>query len=578
MARKRHLLKLLCFSVLVPLLLAACAPAAVPAVTAKPAVPAAKAPVAETPASKPAVAPPKLEAPLPTPPSATPKLAVEEPRYGGILAIAAYANPVSYDMIQESVVQSVSPIAPCYSGLVQHDPLDQTKVIGDLAKKWDMSPDGMSYTFYLQENVTWHDGVAFTAEDARFTLDVVRNPPRGVVSTRKEYVAAVQKVEASGKDILKISLQYPSASFLDNLGDGRMVVVPKHVFEAKGNMRRDVVGTGPYKFKSYVPGSSISVVKNSTYFIKGRPYLDGITWYIIPDAATRFAALRTHRVQLTPFNFQGLTPSQSETIRRDKELSDNIAVVKFRAPTGQTLWMNTTKSPWSDLRVRRALDLTVDRQKIIKVAVEGVGEVGSFMPPGQWGLPEAELLNMPGYRLPKDADIAEAKRLLAEAGYSQGLKVPTLSRDAPQIERAATSAKEQLAQIGMDLTIVLKDQGSMYEMLYRRDFDIAFTGASGGLADPDQIFGQNFVPGVPRNFSDYKDEQMSEWYKEQSRAMDPAKRKEIVLNMQRKLHELAPFSVLYWAIYESGFWKEVRHVGDVSVYNNMKFQNVWLAK
>ncbi|MBI2906525.1 MAG: hypothetical protein HYX92_02585 [Chloroflexi bacterium] len=562
------------------LLLAGCAPAIAPTPASKPAAPSAKAPVAETPAAKPTAAPSKVGAPTPTPPSATPKPAGQEPRYGGTLYISNAADPANFDIVQENIFQTVALVVPCYSGIVQHDPLDQTRVIGDLAKRWDVSPDGMSYTFYLQENVKWQDGVAFTAEDVRYTLDLIRDPPRGIVSPNKALLASIQKVEASGKDTLKVSLKYPSASFLDNLGDGRLVMAPKHVFEAKGNMKRDVVGTGPYKFKSYVPGSTFSVVKNPDYFIEGRPYLDGITWYIIPDVGTRFAALRTHRIQLTPSNIQGLTPSQAEIIQKDKEASANITVVSYPSPSGQILWMNTTRPPWSDIRLRRAVDLTLDRQKVVKVAAEGMGRLGSYMPPGKWGLPEDELAKMPGFRYPKDADIAEAKRLVADAGYAQGLKVPTILREQPMpTQRSALAAKEQLAAIGIELTITFKDIANFLDLVYKRDFDIAFMGASAGMADPDQLFGQNFIPGVPRNFSGHDDQRVADLYKEQSQALDEAKRREIVLNIQRRLHEIVPFSALYWSIYQVGIWKEVRGLGEiVNFYNNMKFQNVWLAK
>ncbi|MBI2906941.1 MAG: hypothetical protein HYX92_04730 [Chloroflexi bacterium] len=362
-----------------------------------------------------------------TTPTVTPKPAADQPRYGGILNIGHYADPATYDPIQESSLQSESLIVPSYSGIVQHDPLEPTKVVGDLAHKWETSSDGKVYTFHLYNNVKWHDGTPFTSEDARFSLEVVRKPPTGVRSPRQEWLKAVERTEAPDKDTLKMTLQYPSASFLDNLGDGRMVIVPKHVYESKGNMRRDVVGTGPYKFKSFSPGASWSAAKNSDYFIKGRPYLDGIIWYIIPDLATRFAALRTHRIQVTPFGTQGLTPSQSEIIR--KELSDKIIVQRCSSPGFLSFRMPNTKAPWSDLRVRRAVELTIDRPKVIKVAMEGVADVGGFMPPGEWSLPDAELLKMPGFRQTKDADIAEAKRFMAEAGHARGIKTTTVTRN-----------------------------------------------------------------------------------------------------------------------------------------------------
>lgn len=522
----------------------------------------------------PAVAP----TPKPALPAPTPKPAVEQPRYGGTLYISHFADPISYDPIQEASVQSISLIIPCYSGIVQHDPLEPTKVIGDLAEKWDMSPDGMSYTFYLHKNVKWHDGTPFTVEDARFSLEVVRKPPKGVVSPKVGWLKAADKIEALDKDTLRITLKYPSASFLHNLGDGRMVAVPKHVFEAKESMKKDVVGTGPYKFKSFTPGASWSVVKNHDYFIKGRPYLDGITWYVIRDSATRFAALRTHRVQLLPLGSLGLTPSQAEIIR--KEMSEKIPIHKYPSLNFQAFWMLHTKSPWNDIRVRRAVDMAIDRPKVIKTAAEDVADLAGYMPTGIWSLPEAELLKMPGYRQPKDADIAEAKKLLAEAGYPQGFKTTTLTRgDAPLWERCAITIKDQLAQIGIDVTVKLYDQATLTDLAYKRAFDTTVFAGTSAYDDADQVFGMQFITGVPRNYSEFSDEKVDKWYDEQGRTLDPAKRKEIVLNMQRRMHELIPSSMLFWLVHEMGVWKEVRdYKPGIGLYNNLKFQNVWLAQ
>ncbi|MBI2907816.1 MAG: ABC transporter substrate-binding protein [Chloroflexi bacterium] len=476
-----HTLSVLKFAgclTVVGLVLASCAPAATPS---KPVQRSATSP-AEAPTAKPAAPPPKVETPAakpaasPAAPSPTPKPAAEQPRYGGILNVAHHADPASYDPIQEVSTQHLAPVIPNYSGIVQHDPLEPTKVIGDLAESWASSPDGMSYTFNLYKNVKWHDGAPFTSEDARFTLEMVRTPPKGIVSPRQEWLKAVDKIEAPDRDTLRMTLKYPSASFIHNLGDGRMVIIPKHAFETKGNMKKDVVGTGPYKVKSFTPGSSYSIAKNPDYFIKGRPYLDGITWYIIPDVATRFAALRTQRAHIYGFGSTALSPSQIEVLRR--ELPGKVVVQRFGGLIFQGMWMLQTKAPWNDIRVRRAVELTLDRNKLIQVAVQGLADVGGFMPPGTWSLPEAELMKMPGYREPRDADIAEAKRLMAEAGYAQGFKTTGITRPQSNFQANMVSAKEQLAKIGIEIEISLMDQGALMDRVYKGNYDMAVQMAS----------------------------------------------------------------------------------------------------
>ncbi|MBI2910225.1 MAG: ABC transporter substrate-binding protein [Chloroflexi bacterium] len=554
-----------CLLTFLALLVTSCAPAATPAVSPK------------APATTSETDPTAARTAAPAAPSPTAKLSVEQPRYGGVLLISHNGDPPSYDPLQESTLQSTNLVVPAYSGIVQHDPMQPTKVIGDLAEKWDMSPDGKAYIFHLHKDVKWHDGNPLTSEDARFSLEVVRTPPRGVVSPRQEWLKAVDKIEASDKDTLRVTLKYPSASFLHNLGDGRMMVVPRRVFEAKGSMKKDVLGTGAYRFKSHEAGISWSLVKNPNYFLKDRPYLDGITWYIITDSATRLAALRTHRVHMTSFGTPGLTAAQAEIVR--KELRDNVVVDRYPGLIFHAVWMPTSKSPWNDIRVRRAVDLTLDRPKVIKVAMEGGADVGGFMPPGEWGLPQEELLRLPGYRQPKDADIAEAKRLISEAGYAGGIKMTVLTRNLQQLERASLSVKDQLAQIGIDLTVSVRDSATTFDLLYKRNYDIAVFSGSASFDDPDQVFGQQFISGVPRNFSDITDERIDKWFDEQARTLDPVRRRQTVFEMQRRMHDLVPASILYWATYDLGHWKEVRNFKPgIGISNNVKLQDVWLAK
>lgn len=119
----------------------------------------------------------------------------------------------------------------------------------------------------------------------------------------------------------------------------------------------------------------------------------------------------------------------------------------------------------------------------------------------------------------------------------------------------------------------------MFDLLYKRTYDTALFSGSASYDDPDQVFGQNFVGGVPRNFSEFSDQQVDKWYDEQSRTLDTAKRKEIVLNMQRRMFELIPAAMVLWTVYELGSWKEVRDLKPgIGVYNNLKFQNVWLER
>ena len=164
------------------LLLASCAPAAAPTLVPKPTAAPQK---IDTPSVKPTVTP------APTSPTPTSKPTSAQPRYGGILRNVLKFQIPSFDIHQEASGATLTPMAPMYNGILQYDPMDKEKIIGDLAEKWEMSPDGLVYTFYLYKGVKWHDGQPFSSEDVRYSIERMRNPPQGTRSPRQLSYRAV---------------------------------------------------------------------------------------------------------------------------------------------------------------------------------------------------------------------------------------------------------------------------------------------------------------------------------------------------------------------------------------------------
>ncbi|MBI2910236.1 MAG: hypothetical protein HYX92_21550 [Chloroflexi bacterium] len=258
-----------CILTLLGLLVASCAPAAAPAATKAPLTPA-PAPTVQTGA-----------APTPAPKAAG-------PRTGGVLTVAKRLPIPHLDMHQEITVNMQAPLAPVYSWLIQNDPIgDENKIIGDLAKSWDITTDGLTYTFKLQDGVKFHDGRPLTSTDVKASLDRIIFPPRGVVSPRQGLYTAVDKIETPDALTVKISLKRVQGSFLQLLALQHNFIFPAHILKEKGDMKRDVVGTGPFKFVSEMRGVSFKTQRNPEYFVKGLPYLDGVTYYEIPDDRSR---------------------------------------------------------------------------------------------------------------------------------------------------------------------------------------------------------------------------------------------------------------------------------------------------
>ncbi|MBI2907218.1 MAG: ABC transporter substrate-binding protein [Chloroflexi bacterium] len=574
MHRKEFLIAASCLTVL-GLLLASCGPAAAPAPTA-----AAKPPALAAQPTAQAVQPTAtMAAQKPSPPTPSPKPAAGAPRYGGILAISAVEDPLSMDLHQESVISIAQVLQVSYSGVVQPNPDKPEELIGDLAKSWEMSKDGLTYTFRLHDNIKFHDGTALTAEDIKYSYDRQLNPPAGIRSIRRADIVAIDKVEALDKSTVRFALKYPSPPTLQAIGVGWMVIYSKDFVEKKGHMKNDVMGSGPFKLKRYSQGVSLEHVKHSEYFVPGRPYLDGITFYIIKDAAARLAALRTGQIKLTGVQAAGLTSTDAETLAKS---GSTVQVVPYNSLAFSNLVFNTEQKPWSDIRVRKAAHLAIDRQKAIDVVAQGYGEQGSHMP-GEWGIARDELLTMPGWRQPKDADLAEAKKLLADAGYPQGFKTKAMTMTNRNYVNLSVFLADQLAKIGIEMEVETKEVAVRTSLLNQGNF-LAHPLATSSLGyfDPLNIARYWAPPqaGVfGLNFQRYVDDKIVDLFDKQARTIDPAERKKLVRDLDLRMIDSATRPMVFWWKDLLGMWPEVKdRKPPLGFHSGLKYQDVWLAK
>ena len=516
--------------------------------------------------------------PAPLPPTAVAKIAAGEPRYGGVLTISSQEDPVNFDLHQ-GAQNGQAALMSAYNGLTQYDPDNPEEVIGDLAKSWDLSKDGLTLTFHLNENVMFHNGRPLTAEDARYSFERQINPPRGILAPRRSDLEAISKVEAPDKTTVRFTLKYPAGSVVPAMSTDWMAVYPKDLVEQKGHMKNDVMGTGPYKFKNYTAGISVENVRNADYFVKGRPYLDGITFYIIKDASTRLAALRTGQVKRSGLATSGLTPSDAETL---KKTGSPVLVVPYNGMRFANFIINTQQQPWNDIRVRKAVHLGVDRQEAIGVLESGYGQIGSNFP-GSWGIPQDELSKMPGFRQPKDADIAEAKRLLAEAGYPDGFRATMMVRAGREYENMGVFMADQLAKIGIKLDLDVKETAVRTTMLNQGTFGV-HPHPSSSLAYPDptnmtRYWTRPLGDDWGQNWQRSNDEKLWGLVDKQARAVDPAERRKMIRELDLAMIETGARPVIEWGMNLMGQSPEVKNTKPpLGWWAYWKFQNVWLAK
>ncbi|MDP2954085.1 MAG: ABC transporter substrate-binding protein, partial [Chloroflexota bacterium] len=480
--------------ILILLFLGACAPAA-PAPTPPPA-PAAtalptKAPALQALTATPAPAAPKpTVAPAPTGPTPiapgpTAVASADKPKSGGVLKASIREDPARFDLHQAASFRDLQPLLPAYNLLVSIDLIDTTKVIPDLAQSWQVSPDGKVYTFSLNKDVKWHDGQPFTSADVKNTFERILIPPKGVFSPRQAYYGAIETIETPDPQTVKFTLKNPQPAFPTMLAVPFSVVFPKHILDTKGNMDKDIMGTGPFKLKEFIRGVSLSMEKNPNYFKPGRPYLDGILYYKISDEASAEAALRTKGVDILMPGHVNMPRSKREKLVKDiPQMTSEVKGV----PVQIGLIPNFTRKPWSDVRVRKAAMLANDQEVPITVLTQGDAVRGGFMPPGPWAIPQEELEKMPGFRKPTEQDLAQARKLLAEAGFPQGFKTTFLTRGVSTYIAQGTVGKDQLAKIGVEVDLQIKETGAWEEQRRKGDFDAMVYGVvSVEINDPDII-------------------------------------------------------------------------------------------
>jgi peptide/nickel transport system substrate-binding protein len=505
---------------------------------------------------------------------ATAEAADETPRYGGVLTQDTFADPPHFDLHQSETIAALLALAPCYNRLVQYDPFDPLNIVPDLAERWEISKDEKLYTFYLRRDVKFHHGKAFGAEDVKASWDRLINPPKGVFGVRKLTFDAVGGIETPDNYTVRFVLKRPMGSLLPNIAQGWNVIFPKDVLDAKGDMKKDVVGTGPFRMKQYVRGVSLEVEKYAGYHVKGRPYLDGVKTFIIPDLNTAVNAYIAGQLLL----HEATNESQAEQARQ--QVGSRGVIARLTQMSNVTMEMNGARKPWGDIRVRQAASMAIDRKEAMQVMTDGVGEPsGMMLPKGQWALPAEELRKMPGYAADKAAERAQARKLLAEAGFPSGFKAAMTVRRGQQFESAAIFLKDQLGQVGIDLNIQILETAAFYERLSKRDFEVMGGSYSTAVDDPDAIFGQNYLCTAGRNYSGMCVEEVEKLFLQQSQIRDPKARLPVVHQLQRVALQNVMKAVMgfrvTWYLYSGALRNYRPHY---SRYLAESREQVWLAQ
>jgi len=506
-------------------------------------------------------------------------LQAETPRRGGVLLAAIAADAPSLDPHQEQTFATMEMVAPLYSTLLQIDPLSYPKIIGDAAIEWKIAPDGLTYTFKIRPGIRFHDGSPLTAADVKATYDKIVFPPEGVRSIRKNAYAAIASIDAPDPSTVVFKLKFPSASLLGNLASPWNVIYPKKYLDKDPNyFKTNVMGSGPFKFKSYTRGSTFEGQRNPDYFVKDRPYLDGYKFFVSTETSARAAALRSGRAWI---EFRTMPAAEVEAIR--KTLGNKV-VVQDTAATGLFgIAMNQTMKPFTDIRVRKALTLAFDRYTAGRVLypIASLRDVGALMRPAtEWAMSDAELQKLPGFGKDMEKNRAEARRLLAEAGYPNGFKVVLKNRNVrvPYIDFAVFVIQEW-KKIGVEAEHRPLETAAWFaDGRDTGNFELIVNGVFNYMDDPD-LFLERYTTKDTNNWGRFSDPRIDDLFARQARALDPAERKKLVNQLETIVLENAYHIPGLWWARSVVHWAKVKnYVAPPNHYSNQKLQDVWLAE
>jgi peptide/nickel transport system substrate-binding protein len=335
-----------------------------------------------------------------------------------------------------------------------------------------------------------------------------------------------------------------------------------------------LVGTGAFKFKSYTPGVDFQAERNPAYWKPGLPHIDGYRAVVMSDLTKIFASFRARQLTMTGIG-RHLERPEAEILQRD--FPDAVVAIGPRA-TWDNFIMNVSQPPFNDVRVRKAVALATDREKMIEIAVEGWGVQGGFIGPHTpFGLLPEELLKYPQFGSDMKKREAEAKQLLAEAGYAKGLEVELVLRRGPLYERGALSRQDDLKKVGIHLKLALLDTAANTDRQKKGDFQANTAPAAVHMDDPDLYYAR-FTCNAPSNYGRYCNPEFDKLFDEQSRVFDEAKRVEITRRMERILLEDIPDDRGYYWKSSMGYWNRVKNwppLLGTTVYNYGKFEQVW---
>ena len=504
-------------------------------------------------------------------------------KVGGILKIYSPDSPASMSILEEATTYAVGPMMGVFNNLVVfNQSVKQNSlqsIVPDLATEWFWNEDRTRLTFRLRQGVKWHDGQPFTAMDVVCTYDLLmeKGPEKLRVNPRLSVFKNLDHLSTNGDFEVTFHLKRPQPAFLMQISGGPGAVYPCHISPEK--MRRQPIGTGPFKFVDYKANQYIKVVRNLNYWKPGRPYLDGIEYTIIKSMATAMMGLTSGTFDMAyPY-------SLSIPIMKDLKRQAPSVVCEITPGTvNRHLLVNRSIAPFDNRDVRLAMALALDRQAFIDILAEGQGDIGAVLQPapgGLWGMPPDMLKDLPGYGSDVKTNRQQGRALMEKLGYGPGkrLKVKLTTRDLSLYRDPSVILLDQLKEVHIDSELEPIETAAYFPKIRRKDYIVSLNLQTSG-PDPDPILDLFYGCGSSLNWDGYCNPEVDKMIEQQSRETDEQQRRQQVWALERKLAEDAGRPIIAYASAASCWQPTVKGLTLMvnSVFNSYRYEDIWLDK
>ncbi len=493
-----------------------------------------------------------------------------DPIYGGSVVVAIASDPggLNPSITTQGGVHLIC--GSIFSGLVAHD--FELNPVPDLAERWDVSPDGRTYTFYLAPNAVFHDGVPVTSEDVRFTFEqlLLKYHSR----TRTSIGDNLRRIDTPDPHTVVFIFEKPYAAFLKLVDVTNAPVMPKHLYEGTDPLTNshntNPIGSGPFKLQEWVKGDHLTLVKNERYFKAGKPYLDRVVYKVMPTGALATIAFERGEVDY----LLGAPPLD---IARLKNMPGVVVTTKGREGFAgvETFIPNLSRVPLSDLRVRRAIAYAIDKQFLVDKLLFGQGIAATG--PVSHMLAWAYNPNVEKYA----HNVALANQLLDEAGQrrgADGTRFHLKFVHAASYAKVAEALRDQLREVGIAVDLQQMEFGAAVDAVYiKKDFDLGFASFENG-PDPDigvkrTVVSSNIGPIPFSNGAGYRNPRVDELFALAASELDREKRAAYYFEAQ----DILVKDVAYFWLYEPNSGAAYR-AGLQGMYTWSAKSNIYFAQ